>query len=181
MGKRQSRHPTEYHLGLPSPGISGHHGEERPRGRFHVAAGSILRLVVPTVRFGYTSLRLAVVTTWACQGLTAMITFLLWNLMRKPLAAMVAAAAAEEHEVDIVVTMEAKQTQTDEDLPLFSSNFILASRNPNGVRIYTRFPNHWVIPLHDEDRTSIVRIEHPLYGSLLAVATHFPSKLHRSA
>ena len=109
-----------------------------------------------------------------------MTTFLFWNLGRRPLQAAVS-AIARQNEVDVIMLAEC----------LLPPNTLLRALNPIGrsdyhyapglckkIKIFTRFPAHFVPPLLENDRTTIRHLRIPATTDILLAVTHLPSKSH---
>ena len=112
-----------------------------------------------------------------------MLTFLFWNLNKKPLHALVA-ELADSHEVDILVLAECaivSPIMLNELNSRQSFGFSLTFSASDRIVIYTRFPSHWLTPITDEDGLSIRHLIHPILDQeLLIIAAHLSSRLHRS-
>ena len=109
-----------------------------------------------------------------------MISFLFWNLNKKPLDEVIE-QLARYYNIDILIFTEM----------ISHPNEILTSLNSNGksdyfyipniiegrFHIFTRFSSEFVKPVYDENRMTIRSIELPGRISILLAVTHIPSKL----
>jgi len=110
-----------------------------------------------------------------------MITFLFWNLKKKPLEWVVTNLALR-HEVDVLMLVECEipppvmlRALNQEETQFHSS----VSRCDKVV-IYTRFPRQFIKPVFETDRITIRRVTLPAMAEILLAVVHFPSKLHYS-
>lgn len=111
-----------------------------------------------------------------------MLTFLFWNIRRRPLQEFIA-ELVEAYEVDILLLAESDVAVTDMIQQLDSrqgARFHYPTNPSERIAIYTRFNPQWMRLILDEDGLSIRLVNHPLYGELLIVAAHLPSRRHRS-
>ncbi len=107
---------------------------------------------------------------------------LFWNLNQKGIEALLA-AAAHEHDVDIVVLAECAVGLADVVLALNkgqSQLFGLVNGAPNRLTILSRLPTGWVEPVQDSDQVSIRRVRSLLGEPFLLVCAHLPSRQHQS-
>jgi hypothetical protein len=108
-----------------------------------------------------------------------MLTFLFWNLNRKPLHALVA-ELAEEHQADILVLVEVARV-SDILLTLNGpgqSTFLEAPGRNDRVTILTRFAIDILQPVTDKAGIRICRLRLPARDDLLLVGAHLASALH---
>jgi len=96
-----------------------------------------------------------------------MLTFLFWNLSRKPLTGLVRHVAVE-HGVDVVIMAESNVAE----LP----DFEFAPAQCEAVRVFTRFSPDLIKPVKESRHLRL-----PGRESLLVAAAHLPSKLYISA
>jgi hypothetical protein len=110
-----------------------------------------------------------------------MITFLFWNLNRKPLVDTLATLTSR-HDVDVLILTECAVTP---DAVLLSINGRPPSRYQYApgigcrkVEVFVRFLPEFVRPVFETDRLTIRRLVLPGLNDLLLAAVHSPSKLH---
>ncbi len=111
-----------------------------------------------------------------------MITFLFWNLNKKPLEAIVT-NFARQHEVDVLMLAECeippqvmlKALNQEKTQFHFTSDSLCKK-----VDIYTRFSRKFLKPRFETDRITIRRLTLPTRTEILLAVVHFPSKLHYS-
>ncbi len=110
-----------------------------------------------------------------------MITFLFWNIARKPLEASIAKLASL-YELDIIILTEctiSPATMLIELGKIKNSSYRYApSIGCRDVDIYTAFPVEFLMPLSETDRLTIRHLTLPGLHEILLAATHFPSKLY---
>ena len=112
-----------------------------------------------------------------------MITFLFWNTRNQDVGSL-AAAIADEHEVDVILVAESPNRRTFQielNRPLSSKFYYLVGDLPSNqrrrVEIYFRLPRDNVRALGDDGRLRAVCVS-PLGGEdLLVVGAHLPSKM----
>ena len=111
-----------------------------------------------------------------------MLTFLFWNINRKPVANLLA-ALAQEHSIDVLILGECGLS------PATVLNSLNTTCGPiyhfppsycRGIRIFTRFSREFLRPAFESDRLSIRRLSLPERLEILVVASHSPSKLYWS-
>jgi len=112
-----------------------------------------------------------------------MLTFVFWNLGRRPLEGLVAELAAER-DADIVLLSECNvsnhvllRTLNQHSKSPYSFAFSPA----DAIKVFTRFPSDWLKPIEDTGGLSIRHLAHPLYSDILVVGAHLSSKLFRTA
>ena len=111
-----------------------------------------------------------------------MLTFLFWNVNRKPLQNLIA-ALVEEHRVDVLILAETEIPDVG----------MLRALNPGGdpefhlppsfcpsIKIFTRFPREFLEQVSEGNRYSIRRLVLPGRQEVLLAAVHLPSKLRWS-
>ena len=113
-----------------------------------------------------------------------MLTFLFWNINRKPLASIIANLTVS-HDVDVLVLVEceigpARMLRTLNDGRPAQFHFS-PDRACDRIAIYTRFPGDFLEPLSKSPRTTIRRLSLPARTEILLAAAHLPSKLHWEA
>ena len=112
-----------------------------------------------------------------------MVTFLFWNISRKPLHSLVA-NLVHGHDVDVLILAECH-------VP--APTMLNALNQPNRPRfrrvqsqcakltVYSRLTEQMITPLHETARTTIMRLALPGRAEVLLAAAHLPSKLHWGA
>jgi len=110
------------------------------------------------------------------------VTFLFWNINRKPLQAEVANLAVS-HNADLVILAECH-------VPIATMLRSLNARGPglyrladslcDQVSIYTRFSTRFLRPRHDSSRFTIRQLALPARTDILIAAAHLPSKMRWS-
>ena len=113
-----------------------------------------------------------------------MLTFLFWNIDRKPLASIIANLTVS-HDVDVLVLVEceigpARMLRTLNNGRPAQFHFS-PGRGCGKVAIYTRFPGDFLEALSETGRTTIRRLSLPARTEILLAAAHLPSKLHWGA
>jgi hypothetical protein len=112
-----------------------------------------------------------------------MLTFLFWNLNRKPLQARVARLAAA-HDVDVVILAEGNESIPSVERRLNSTGKRLYHGTPGDhgrTAIYARFSRDFVTPVgRSSPFISIQRLRLPARAEILLAAAHLPSRLFRS-
>ncbi len=111
-----------------------------------------------------------------------MLSFLFWNLNRKPLHRLVAHLVGEVN-ADVVILVEA--VEVSELLAALngqgSLRFIPAPGRTDQITILTRFSHPLVQQVTDKDGIRICRITLPARGDLLLATAHLLSALHTEA
>ena len=112
-----------------------------------------------------------------------MLTFLFWNLNKKPLQELVAELVVL-HEVDVLILAECRVASPRILAELNSKRgprFSLAASPSDRIVIYTRFPSELMTPISDVGGLSIRHLVHPTQkGGLLIAAAHLASRLHQT-
>jgi endonuclease/exonuclease/phosphatase family metal-dependent hydrolase len=111
-----------------------------------------------------------------------MLTFLFWNINRKPLTELVA-RLVEDHHVDVLALAESGATpdRVLRDLNTNSAAFHYArSRMPTPVEVFTRFSGGFLKSTLESQQVSIRRMALPARPELLLVMVHLPSKSYWS-
>lgn len=110
-------------------------------------------------------------------------TFLFWNLNRKPLAPVVA-AVARQHEVDVVILAECVELHGAVLTALAAAlrvPFFHAGSQCDRIKIYSRFSPDNLKPVLDHDHYTVRSVRGAEARETLLVAAHLPSKLHFDA
>ncbi|HLK19541.1 MAG TPA: endonuclease/exonuclease/phosphatase family protein [Bryobacteraceae bacterium] len=111
-----------------------------------------------------------------------MLTFLFWNINRKPLADAIA-TIAEQESVDLLILAECaiEDSALLKTLNRRGPEFHFPSNLNSRIKLFTRFPGRYLVPSFDSDRVSIRRVALPAREEILLVAVHLSSKLYWSA
>jgi endonuclease/exonuclease/phosphatase family metal-dependent hydrolase len=104
-----------------------------------------------------------------------MLTFLFWNLNRRPLAGIVR-QLADEHGADIVILAESAEVGET-----MLQDLQFAPAQCEAIRMFTRFTPKLLVPVHESQRVSIRQLALPERAPLLIAAVHLPSKLFSCA
>lgn len=110
-----------------------------------------------------------------------MTNFLFWNLNKKPLQAMIA-NLAECYELDVIMLAECT---IPPEVLLVELNRLETTYDfvePLGctkISLFTRFPDHFIAPVHDDNRLTIRHLTLPGLTDILLAVTHFPDKRNR--
>jgi len=109
-----------------------------------------------------------------------MLSFLFWNICKKPLQQLISNLASL-HTIDLIMLTE---SSIEPALMLNTLNQDGGSSyyySPNigckKVDIYTSFPSSFLSPIFETDILTIRRLTLPGLSDILLAATHFPSKL----
>ena len=112
-----------------------------------------------------------------------MLTFLFWNINRKPLEQTVA-RLARGHSADLVILAEC-QIEIPSLLralnPPGTGDYRFAGSQCEKLAVYTRFSSSFLEPRYETSRYSIRRLRLPARPEMLLVVAHLPSKLHQSS
>lgn len=111
-----------------------------------------------------------------------MLTFLFWNINRKPLADAIV-RLVQEHRVDVLMLAESVSGPVGmlQKLNQDSADFHYApSRAPTAVDVFTRFSGQFLTPTFESGRVSIRRMALPARVELLLAMVHLPSKFYWS-
>ena len=110
-----------------------------------------------------------------------MMTFLFWNIKKKPLQKIIS-DLAEIHEVDVLILAECEIERSDLLRQLNSRSgqrFSFPFSTSKKIEIYTRFPTSWLRPVAEEGGISIRHFRNPIRRTqTLIVAAHLPSRLY---
>jgi hypothetical protein len=111
------------------------------------------------------------------------VKFMLWNLNKKPLQALLAGFCSE-HSIDVLILAECTiplpdllQTINLNQTATYTLAFEPQQRT-EGLILLTRLPNECIVPVRDEGRFTIKKLIPPIGQEVLLVAAHLPSKLH---
>ena len=111
-----------------------------------------------------------------------MVNFLFWNIKRNPVQETIA-NLARMHEIDVIILAECNIKQSDLLNELNSSSqarYSSTIREWSKIKIFTRFPGKWLVPLVDTESISIRHLSIPVTEvKVLLVAAHLPSKLYK--
>ena len=110
-----------------------------------------------------------------------MISFLFWNINKKPLLESIA-WLVHNNEIDVLILAESELNDVDilksinlRDKPCFT---IMPPGLPSRIKMYSRFSHHFIKPISDGSGIAIRQIIPPIGPDILLVAAHLPSKLH---
>jgi endonuclease/exonuclease/phosphatase family metal-dependent hydrolase len=114
------------------------------------------------------------------------ITFLCWNLNRRPIRHRIAELARSSY-VDVLILLECAIQVGDLLGALNEGNGPIFHYAPNRaeapeetIKIFTRFTPEFLDPLEDGARYTIRRLSLPLRTDIVLAALHLPSKLYSS-
>ena len=115
-----------------------------------------------------------------------MITFLCWNLNRRPLQHLIAELASSR-DVDLLILLECAIPVADllgalnqGTGPIFHYAPNRAEAPEESIKIFTRFTSEFVAYFEYGARHTIRHLRLPLREDILLAALHLPSKLHSS-
>lgn len=111
-----------------------------------------------------------------------MLTFLFWNLNRRPLEDAVS-SLTYQHQVDVVILAECAIPAATLLPALAEANgqpFYFPRSNCRAITIYTRFSDASMQARHESDRITIRRLTLPARVEILLVGVHLSSKLYWS-
>lgn len=103
------------------------------------------------------------------------LNMLFWNVARRDLATQVSDLVVR-HEVNILLLAEAEGVT---EAPLIAQGLLPTPGASTRIRFYTKFPRDLIDPVRDTGSVSIRQVRPPIGPSVLVVAAHLPSKLHR--
>ena len=111
----------------------------------------------------------------------AKVTFMFWNLNKRPLLELVN-VLAREHRVDVLMLVECdlsvvsllEALNTDED-----NQFTLFPSLSEYVTILGRFPQDSLHLVRDTGRIAVRRLVPPIGVDVLLMVVHLPSKMHQ--
>ena len=111
-------------------------------------------------------------------------TFLCWNLNKRPLQQLVAALVRSDR-VDVVILLECAVSvgKILKALNHATGAIFFSSRSPvqmKTVQVFTRFSSRFIRPVEESNRYSIRRLAAPARTELLLAVVHGPSKLYWS-
>jgi hypothetical protein len=108
------------------------------------------------------------------------LSFLFWNLYRKPLQEFIVNLASQ-HEISVLMLVECI-IEPDVLLKTLNRNDTVyhyaPSIAPGKIELFTRFPNEFMQPVYDETRLTIRHLKLPGMIDILLAVTHFPSKMY---
>lgn len=107
-----------------------------------------------------------------------MITFLFWNLGKKPLQEIIANLAVK-YDVDVFMFAECPSLPFDPLLALNSSSnatYHYARGICKKIKLYTRFADSFIKPVGEADRVTIRHLTLPGLTDILLAVVHLPSK-----
>lgn len=107
------------------------------------------------------------------------LTFLFWNLNRKPLAHLIG-QVAEELEIDVLIFAESKIAPVTllATLNAKKATYYYTPSECERIEVYSRFDQPLIRPIFEDDKTTIRHLQVPNLPDLILVATHGPSKLY---
>jgi len=111
-----------------------------------------------------------------------MVTFLYWNMNRKPLHAEIR-ELADAQDVDVIILSEFDGSPASLIEHLNSGktkDFQFAPGECERIKIFTRFSSGFLRPRYEDDWVSIRQLRMPARIEILLVAAHLPSKLRWS-
>jgi hypothetical protein len=109
-----------------------------------------------------------------------MVTFLFWNLNRKPLHSLITTLVVQ-HQIDVLIFAECSIEPNVLEKNLSDSNvkfYHLPSARCRMIDIYTRFRPEFIATIRESERLTIRQIKQPETTDILLAAIHLPSKLH---
>jgi len=111
-----------------------------------------------------------------------MLSFLFWNIYKKPLAENIARMALH-YDVDVIMLVESNINPADLLILLnqsLATNLIGYEYAPQydctKVQIFTKFSSQFIPPYDDYDRLTVRHLKLPAREDFLLAITHFPSK-----
>jgi hypothetical protein len=114
------------------------------------------------------------------------ITFLCWNLNRRPIHHRIG-ELARSRDVDVLILLECAIEVGDllgalneGNRPIFRYAPNRAEAPEESIKIFTRFPSEFLDPLEDGTRYTVRHLRLPMCTDVVLAALHLPSKLHSS-
>ena len=109
-------------------------------------------------------------------------TFLCWNLNRRPIQGLVAALVRSE-QVDVVILLECDIRIGDvvNALNEATGSMFAYAESPTllkTIQVFTRFSPNFIRPVQESARYSIRHLAAPEQEDIILAVVHFPSKLH---
>ena len=109
-------------------------------------------------------------------------TFLCWNLNRRPIQGLVAALVRSE-QVDVVILLECDIRIGDvvNALNDATGSIFAYAESPTllkTIQVFTRFSPNFIRPVEESARYSIRHLAAPEQEDIILAVVHFPSKLH---
>ena len=112
-----------------------------------------------------------------------MVSFLFWNLNRKPLQEIVANLVFS-YEVDVLMLVECAIApgilMTTLNQRCREEYYYAPGIGCKKVEIFTRYPTQLIQPIYEENRLTIRHLKLPGATDILLAVAHFPGKLHWS-
>lgn len=112
-----------------------------------------------------------------------MVTFLFWNINKKPLLESIT-WLVHNHNIDVLILAESQLKDINIlkslNLPSEACYTIMPPGLPSPIRIYSRFSPRFINPIEDVGGIAIRQIMPPIGLDLLLIAVHLPSKLHQA-
>lgn len=109
-------------------------------------------------------------------------TFLFWNLNKKPIGGLVAQIASE-HDVDVILLAENEMTVAELMPQLNKDNkgatYYSSLEFLYKVNVITRLPQGSIVPVRDDGGVSVRHLKPPIGRDILLIGVHLPSKLHQ--
>jgi hypothetical protein len=110
-----------------------------------------------------------------------MTTFLFWNIKRKPLESIITRLCLE-HEVDMLMLAECniEPDALRSFLTKFTGSryYYISKVNCEKIKIFTRFPEEFILPRYDDRRMTIQHLKLPDSIDILLSVIHFIDKLN---
>lgn len=111
-----------------------------------------------------------------------MITFLFWNINKKPLLESIT-WLVHNHNIDVLILAESELNEThllkSLNLPGEPCFSIMPPGLPSRIKIYSRFSSRFIKPIEDTGDIAIRQIMPPIGLDMLLVVTHLQSKLYQ--
>jgi hypothetical protein len=108
-----------------------------------------------------------------------MVSFLFWNINKKPLHSLVT-ALVKEHQADVVILAECEESPATllEGLNAREVRYFFAPGLCEALNVFTRFSSDFLVKKFESDRVSIRRLALPARLEVLLVMVHLPSRLY---
>lgn len=107
-----------------------------------------------------------------------MITFLFWNIQRKPVQDIIVTLAMQ-HTVDVLMLAEcsiAPAILLERLNPPGTASYYYPQSFCDHIKVFTRFPDNFIIPVEESSRLTIRQLTLPGRTDILLAVNHFPSK-----
>jgi hypothetical protein len=110
-----------------------------------------------------------------------MVTFLFWNIHKRPLQELIA-ALANDHQVDVIMLAECRLPEQVlmQTLNTGKAQYHFAHGVCGAVRVFTRFDSRFLAPRYEGERVSLRRLTLPSCVEVLLAIVHLPSKFYFS-